>query len=315
MSASASVNIRDIGPTLEAAIAQGLARYDSGPSQVAGLCATNNCTFDEYGSLAICYTIEDITQSIIKDCRSSVESQGPDANDGCTYSVPALNNPNITGPIPKNFTCSSGGGDTIVFAPLSVSQGVLTGNTLTELYVFVETNETSKDGPTSCQQKSMLALKATLDLCVQSFQTQIVNKTTQTQIIRSSNNTKGNSNDGYEWAGIDGSGVKFNVTPDTASAFGDYLTFSVFLGSAYLDYQDGGDNYIYWDEGQYFVADFFTPEFHTQDRSTSVNNFAKRIDNIAISMTNGYDTLTAHFLRANWNPVSVRRQEWEVPTL
>lgn len=235
---SYDVNLKfnTIAPDLQAAFTAGL-QTPINPSAISGFCPTGNCTFDEYSSLAICSSAEDVTPSLLSDCKGQ-----SDAKLGCNYTVPEIRNRATWRG--GEFSPTGKLGSTLWIGASETTQqrdGFRSGpETLVDFYVLYFPNITvlSDDAVANITQ-SIVALKGSLDLCVKTHHTTVTNGITNTTITNNQTSlkwhdvrsTQGNTNvsldlataaDGQDYWMEANTRTYFNSFLEAASFYGDY---------------------------------------------------------------------------------------------
>ena len=233
-----SLNFNTILPELQVAFTAGLqSTIDS--SAVTGYCHTGNCTFEDYSSLAICSSAEDVTPTLLVLCpqgRSEIKL-------GCNYTVPDLQQiPTWRRDI---FVTTDQRGNTLwIGASQTPEDGFLSRpGTLVEFYVlYFPDIKVLADGSSANITASVVALKGSLDLCVKTYRTKVTNDITITDAINNQTN--------LNWHSVPSSQGNTAVTLISATAADgqDYWMeqntrnyFNAFLEAAgfYGDYEGG----------------------------------------------------------------------------
>ena len=143
--------------SMKASIYNGLYNPNVTLSDVSASCGTGNCTWPLHSSLAVCASTADVSTSLRSSCSTSGQ---------CNYSLPsgAL----LAG---KDDFMSISAADNTAFASLAFANTI----PVVDFYTFLISNKTSEP----------LLLESALHLCVQSYNTSVVNGKTETKELAS----------------------------------------------------------------------------------------------------------------------------------
>ena len=229
------LNFNTILPELQVAFTNGL-QIPTDSSAVPGYCHTGNCTFEDYSSLAICSSAEDVTPTLSVHCPpGQIETER-----GCSYTVPDLQQ------IPTwrrdNFTTIDRYGNTLwIGASQTKGAGFLSRpDTLVDFYVLYFPDKTVlADDFSGNITESVVAPKGSLDLCVKTYHTKVTNTITITNVTNNQTNlnwhnvpsSQGNTAvtlisataaDGKDYWMEQNTRNSFNAFLEAAGFFGDY---------------------------------------------------------------------------------------------
>lgn len=224
---------------MQAAVTSGLLTTDASPSDIKGTCKTGNCTFADYSSLAICSSVDDVTPTLIAHCR-----EHPDTEPGCTYTVPDLQN--LTTWRNDSFTVKESGA-TLWIGTSQVNGGFPSGpDTLVNFYVLYLPDVSvlaldSKPNVTA----SVVAFKGALNLCVQTYNTTIMNGDTFTTVKDTQKNLSWHSVSKTQQnrsinaiSATDAKGSEYWMEEVTRDTFNSYLAAATFFGESGAPTQD-----------------------------------------------------------------------------
>lgn len=163
-----------------AAITDGLLKNVS-PSDVPGQCPTGNCTFEAYQSMGVCSEVVDVSSSITSRCTTEASQNNP---AGCNYSVPAINEePTAT---ETSLTVSEydrptlwvGASDPFVYNFPEIY-------TLAQFYVIYvpDLDKWATYDLTEDHKEEMVVFKATLNLCLYTYNTTMTFGVTKTDQV------------------------------------------------------------------------------------------------------------------------------------
>ena len=154
-------------------------------SQVSGSCSTNNCTWPTYTSLAFCPSdVEDVTSTVRYNCGTVRTAGSGNVTTAFleAHNVSGLqwNEGNVALFSVSNFSRDDG----------SIEFDFSTANTelkLVDIVVLYRPFETNIDGDSlkECESTHFNALQVSISLCLQSFETSVVNGSTRTAIHQS----------------------------------------------------------------------------------------------------------------------------------
>ncbi|MCJ1270468.1 hypothetical protein MMC22_010365 [Lobaria immixta] len=180
---SLTLEFDTIAPQMQVAVTSGLLTTDASPSDIKGTCQTGNCTFEDYSSLAICSSVDDVTPTLIAHCPPGYSDTEP----GCDYTVPDLqNNPTWR----KDYFKTIEGSNALWIGASQVIGGFPSGpDTLVEFFVLYlpDVSVLTRDTKTNFTA-SLVAFKGALNLCVQTYRTNITNGDTSTTVKETQKN-------------------------------------------------------------------------------------------------------------------------------
>ena len=146
---------------MKASIYNGLYNPMIALSDVSASCNSGNCSWPQYNSLAICALTSDVTSSLRSSCSNSTPSV-------CNYSLP--NGPSLAS---KNehmsLLTTDDASPSVAFAQI---------NSVTDFFTFLISNKTGQP----------ILLESVLQLCVQTYNTTVINGRTETKELGSSSN-------------------------------------------------------------------------------------------------------------------------------
>ena len=140
---------------MKATIYNGLYSPNVTLSDVSVSCQSGNCTWPVYSSLAICASTADVSASLKSSCSTLDPKQ-------CNYSLPSGGS--LAG---KDDIMSISTTDNTAFTSLAFAKT----NPVIDFYTFLISNKTSQP----------LLLESALHLCVQSYNTSVINGKTHTR--------------------------------------------------------------------------------------------------------------------------------------
>ena len=146
------------------------------PSAVSADCATGNCTFPDYTSLAVCSSAEDATPLIeALGCPRAQQKARP----GCKYTVSPLQK---TSSIREDTFAPDKSGIPALW--ISASNTLSGQNPLMDFYVlyFPDLSIFSGDSDANVTA-SLIALKVSISLCLKTYHTNVTNGQTTTTVI------------------------------------------------------------------------------------------------------------------------------------
>lgn len=232
---SLTLEFDTIVPQMQVAVTSGLLTTDASPSDIKGTCQTGNCTFEDYSSLAICSSVDDVTPTLIAHCPPGYSDTRP----GCIYTVPDLQ----TLPTWRrdNFTLT--GGDFTLWIGASQvsnnSNGFPSGpDTLVEFFVLYlpDVSVLTLDSKANVTA-SVVAFKGALNLCVQTYQTTITNGDTSTNVKGTQKNLNWQSVSKTQgktsvqvFSATDAKGKEYWMEQVTRDTFNRYLAAAAFFG-------------------------------------------------------------------------------------
>lgn len=182
--------------------------------------------------MGVCPTVDDMTPTLIKNCPYGRQ----DTRSGCSYTVPDLESHQTFQQ--DNFTEF----DLLYVGSSQVFAGgyqFLNPNTLVEFYIIYLSDPSVLDLDSKANYTAALvALRATLDLCIITYNTTVINGTTnnmQTSIASNLNwqtVPKVINNIQYQVITTTGpNNEEFYITQEQRFAFNDYLSSITFTGN------------------------------------------------------------------------------------
>lgn len=229
-------------------IENGLSGTTQSLSDVAASCNTGNCTWDIYSSIGVCASTTDVSSLLIHNaCNEPIFNAQFDAVPGLknpgypcyNYSLPALAYVSVT----SNVNPQSG---------LSAQELILENATLSVIhnttfreYVDITILEVSNNyygssllgfnilyqpGVADSINSTLpppIALQSSLDLCIQTYNTSVIDSKTSTQLISCEilNSTVIEAAAGYSTFVV--SGTSFGISPDAALGWSGFLSGSL----------------------------------------------------------------------------------------
>ena len=275
---------------MSAAVNDGLFKQNISPSDVPGNCPTGNCTWENYRSMGVCSNVVDVSSTITSKCRNTTYQYYP---AGCNYSVPAIEkNPTDIGTTLQTFelgeTLWIGASDPVNFTYPDI-------NTLVQFYVIYvpdftvwETFDYTED-----HKDVLVALQATLNLCLYTYSTNMTNGVTNTAQISKETDLDwqigaANSNDGmssFYTVNTTLASETFWMSQLNVKSFNEFLSYQTFTGSASMgpagSAPDGTGNVTENDNVRMIAASIYNAH-------TGIQGLSKLLDVLAVSMTNAY---------------------------
>lgn len=279
-----------------AAIVDGLLKRDINPSDVMGSCGTGNCTWEDYQSLGVYSTVTDVSSTITSTCRKQKSYFKP---AGCSYSVPAIDgHPTARGTVLE----TSRHGQTLWVGasyrapPLPLGMGskpyMPPGlHMLEQFYVIYvpDLNRWDELDVTEDHKVELVALQATLSLCVNTYHSSMTFGVMNTQRLSQEKNLDWhNVNETFEghsteFVTVTHGGETFWMSEDTRRSFHKHLSLQTFSGSASMrsEEPDGGGNSTENDVVRAITASLY----EDPDR---IRGLSGLLENLAVSMSNAY---------------------------
>ncbi|KAH7363700.1 hypothetical protein BKA66DRAFT_573396 [Pyrenochaeta sp. MPI-SDFR-AT-0127] len=290
-----------IDTTLSGAVLAGIATSHS-LSDVSAQCATNDCRWPSYPTLAICSTVEDVSSQLILE----EVFQDPDPEF-----VFYLEDMNMTLPIPELYNPEQG--NPTFAGPTDFWMATLPAwrrnhvnvrpNSIADVYITYfsacrATNNTF--GKPAEDELSMAranltnwrAFRGSFELCVHNLTTSIINGATNTSIVERVDKqpwiARGEDNVVlYAEAGNTSSSdrVPFSIDVSSLLALGDVMRLTL-NGSAKMRAKSDKK----WENSEQIILaqDVYSadPEICSPGPNTDINGFRNRMQNIALSLTN-----------------------------
>ena len=238
----------EVVPEMKLAIFTGLLRDGVSPSEVQGSSVTGNCTFGVFTSMGVCASVQDVTPTIVADCKDTEHFSGI-SDDNCSYTVPALRND-----IPFSNVRTHAGEDT--HSTLYMGAGMIfvdaeTGDTsetpindtLIDFYVIYVPDLTllPQDGGRTNYTGNIVALKGTLSLCAHTYNSSMQFGVTNTVLQAQETDlpwrhglaANDNNQDGY-LASVPGTSDTLFMNPASMNGLSVWLITSTFNGTAIM---------------------------------------------------------------------------------
>ncbi|KAL9041872.1 MAG: hypothetical protein Q9214_003960 [Letrouitia sp. 1 TL-2023] len=229
-----TLDFNTIIPQLQIAAVDGLLTLGADPSAVppvSGTCVTGNCTFPDYSSLAICSSAEDVTSTLIVDCPRGY----PKTESGCTYLVPDLQQAPTWRQ--DNFTTHGGslGATLWIGASQTRQDGFPSGpGTLVDFYVlyYDDIGALASDSGKNVTA-TVVALRGSLNLCVKTHHTTVINGITTTDVTNNQTDLKWQSastSQGRVISATAADSQNYSLQENTRDYFNAYLSAATFYG-------------------------------------------------------------------------------------
>ena len=238
----------EVVPDMKLAIFTGLLRDGVDPSEVQGNSSTGNCTFGVFASMGVCVSAEDVTPSIVADCKDTEHLSGI-SDDKCTYSVPALRNSHPFSNVrtrageDTHSTLYMGASMIYVDAEMGDTSDTPINDTLIEFYIIYVPDLTilPQNGGKTNYTGKLAALKGTLSLCAHAYNSSMQFGVTSTKLQsqethlhwRHGTATNDNNLGGYV-ASVPGSSDTLFMNPVSMNGLSVWLITSTFNGTAIM---------------------------------------------------------------------------------
>ena len=278
---------------MELAINQAIIQMLADPSDVKASCLTSNCTFGSYSTMGICSRVDDVTPDVVRECsRGNFDGEFP----GCSYTVRELQ----AHPPWRLSNLTTGGSrgaaeNTLWIGASDIVKDDYTfpnPNTLIEFYAIYVSNATVfLPGSDANFSDSVVALKGGLDLCVDQYNTTVINGTTMTVKQSQSTDLKWDTivktvgTNSFPAISCKTGGAEYWMDEITLGAFNDFLGLEIFRGSssdgANVENAGTGTETTESDAPQTFAGLLVN-----KTRAVGQDGLKKMLDNLAISMTN-----------------------------
>ncbi|KAL8638451.1 MAG: hypothetical protein Q9228_004399 [Teloschistes exilis] len=272
---------------ISAAITDGLLRTGVSPSDIPGDCPTGNCTFPAYQTMGVCSNVIDVSSTITSKCRKRASQFRP---NGCNYSVPAIDeNPTAT---ERTLTTYRLGETLWIGASNTPNYKYPDINTLVQFYIIYvpDLTEWATLDYTEDHKEKLVALQATLNLCLYTYATRMTFGVTRTaQFAKSpdldwqSGTASGpDENTSFQTVTTSHDSETFWMSQLNVKSFNDYLSLQTFTGSASMRPAgpSGGGNTTETDTVRVIASSIY-------DDPGSLYGIKTVLDNLAVSMTNG----------------------------
>ncbi len=288
-----------VSATMSLAVAEGLLPKDRSPSDIAGNCPTGNCTWELYQTMGVCSNVIDVSSSITHKCQ---KNKTPFHQPGCNYSVPAIDkNSTVTGKVFETYQDILWVGASNPSPPMSLGSSTPPFtypeiNTLVQFYVIYvsDRNKWQSFDHTEPHKDELVALQATLSLCLYTYNTSVTLFATETTTV--SKETGLDWQTGEVLEDIEVGSKKVTKVTDTVTtthhqesfwctklnmrSFFNFLSAEIFTGSvtsesAAIDISKDNKN-----------AQAVNESIHNDN--AGIKGLSRLLDNLAISMTNAY---------------------------
>lgn len=285
---------------MRAAIKSAAVQNYQSHSNVTGLCPTNECSWEEFTTLAVCTSVEDVSSSIV------IDHQDEDIPVFTVQALKDINRPPLQGDNGVHFTFWA---DTLHFP------GLLDGPTrnssattkvphngiaaLSETYIlYYPACENRKPEneivtPVRSNPKEWRALKGTMTICLQTLRAKYTDGDMNTTVTREIQNLNWTSKPPVDVKGEDltqtcaeYSGEEYCFWGRNWSQYGRRIG-EVFNGTAVL-IEDGDDSYDPEDWMITLASDVLgsSPSSCNGSKPLHLKGFETRFNNVAISITN-----------------------------
>ncbi|KAL8710173.1 MAG: hypothetical protein Q9220_005256 [cf. Caloplaca sp. 1 TL-2023] len=292
---SGAFSYQSVDRSMGTAIVSVLSGTPVSPSDITGDCQTGNCTFQAYSTMGICSKVEDVSSTIVKRCpRNTDDGFLP----GCTYTVQELRD--HTPWRQENLTTLFKGSQAYHSLWLGASDtreyDLPDPNTLVEFYAVYLTDTTVFDSDSEADfSDAVSALKGSLNLCVLSYQTQVVNGTTQTSELSrktdlawkiESKKVCEHGTSSCEVIATTDGGDEYWIDTFNKRAFNQYLGLEIFRG-----YSSAKLNVVNFDEsGLIDTAPIVADLLVDKTKANGQIALGKMLDDLAVGMTNSMVT-------------------------
>ena len=214
------------------AIITGLMRDGVQPSEVQGNSSTGNVTFGIFNSMAVCASVENVTSSIVSDCTTKDHASGI-SDDECTYSVPELQaHPPAKNAKTSNATLYLGASGIYEEDQFQDDPSEPINSTLIEFYViYLPDLSATEEGDFTGE---LVALKGTLALCAQTFNSSVQFGITKTTVVNEHRDLTWTHGQGGYNAAVPDSTDNLHMEPDALLELSLWLNIDVFSGTAQI---------------------------------------------------------------------------------
>ena len=237
----------EVVPEMKLAILTGLLRDGVSPSEVQGSSVTGNCTFGVFASMAVCASVEDVTSSIVADCKNTEHFSGI-SDDNCSYTVPALrqtrpfSNVRTRSGEDTHSTLYMGAGMIYVDAETGDTSDTPINATLIDFYIIYVPDLTLLPQPNAGSTNytgNLAALKGTLSLCAHTYNSSMQFGVTNTVLQAQETDlpwshgpaVNDNNLQGYV-ASVSGTSDTLFMNPESMNGLSIWLITSTFNGTA-----------------------------------------------------------------------------------
>ena len=240
--------------------------------------------------MGVCSNVVDVSSTITSKCRSTTSQYYP---DGCNYSVPAIEkNPTDIGTTLQTYDL----GETLWIGASNPANFTYPDiNTLVQFYVIYVPDFTVWEAfdHTEDHKDVLVALQATLNLCLYTYSTNMTNGVTKTAQISKETDLDwqigdANFNDGnssFYTVNTTLASETFWMSQLNVKSFNSFLSYQTFTGSASMSSAgsapDGEGNTTENDNVRMIAASIYNDH-------TGIQGLSKLLDVLAVSMTNAY---------------------------
>ena len=282
------------------AINQAIIGMAADPSDVKASCLTSNCTFGSYPTMGVCSRVDDVTPDIVRKCpRGNLDGWSP----GCIYTVKELkaHPPWLL----SNLTTDLGGDSPANSLWIGASNIIRNDNppeendytfpnpnTLIEFYtIYISDTKVFSTDSDANFSDSVVALKGGLDLCVDQYNTTVVNGTTMTVKLNQLTDLKWVTTqkivgtNSFDVVSCNTGSAEYWMDENTLATFNHYLGLETFRGSSSyaLNVINSGDGS---ETVESDAAQTFAGLLVNQARDVGQDGLQRMLDNLATSMTN-----------------------------
>ncbi len=281
------------------AITDGLVNSGASPSNVSGSCPTGNCTFGTYQSMGVCSSIVDVSSSITSKCRRTGDATDLDhiIKPGCNYTVPAISEH----PTVNNTVFTTSNIDTFWMGASTILDGYTYPdiNTLVQLYVIYapDLNKWKLFDVIDSHKGDLVALQATLSLCLYTYNTTMTLGVTDTQQVSRSTTSKwqqiqdDNGTVIYNTVSTTQHGETFGMDQQNIEALNNYLSAQTFVGKAQMVGSDvSTTNGVPDFKSKYDTDAASAIASSIYGQPAGMQGLTQQMDNFAISLTNALRT-------------------------
>ena len=286
-----------IVPEMKSAIGSGFSRRVASPSDLPATCSSGNCTFPDVSSLAVCSSVEDVSDTLVSELPTSGAALKDCSEAGCSYTVQALkehppwrrDNFSLEGEAPGGMWM---GASELTNNSLGYSEP----NTLIEFYMLYVNNSNvfSTSHPTN-YTAGMAALKGTLSLCVKTYHTNTTHGQTNATLTDTQDRLSWKRNPSKVVNGTetvtaiettDTGGTQYWIDQQTQLAFINYLSSVTFSGSHQGQSGTSGGSMAANTVGSTSDAATVMAEALFTDEPKGIEGVRRRLANIETVMSN-----------------------------
>ena len=256
-------------------------------SDVPGNSSTGNGTWEIYQSMGVCSSVVDVSSSITSEYRKRSTQYHP---IGCNYSAPAIDRDGT----PSSTTMRSRSlGDTLwVGASYDRQYPDVPRENLVQFYVIYAPDlaEWSAFDYAEDHKDRLIALEASLSLCMNTYITTMKSGVTTTNLTSSETNIDWKPGKDvlggteYETVATTYDSETFWIYWLNVLGFRNYMSIVTFIGSAQYRPANPGE-----DDGNATSSDTIgVIASSVYDDNAGIGGLSELLDKLAISMTNGY---------------------------